>query len=229
MIKNAIFLISYDWIYQNDKWKRVTLSELCLHDDVIKWRHFPRYWPFVLGFHWSPVNSPNRGQWRGALMFSLICSWINGWVNIGETDDLRRHHAHYDVTVMQIRDSLCHYRLYMGRNNYEHADDEKQIFLMWVLQVNRNVAGRLRWFETLQWLCQHVPASLAIRLEQFSFIWYLLCFMAPNLCSKIFYYNFDICNSNQDPIFLHMEICFTRQWGVIEYNETFRLRLMSKT
>ena len=54
------------------------------HDDVIKWKHFPRYWPFVRGIHRSPVNSPHKGQWRGALMFSLICAWINrkqlwGW------------------------------------------------------------------------------------------------------------------------------------------------------
>ena len=44
------------------------------HDDVIKWRHFPRYWPSVWGFHRSPVNSLHKGQWRGALMFSLICA-----------------------------------------------------------------------------------------------------------------------------------------------------------
>ena len=54
------------------------------HDDVIKWKHFPRYWPFELGIHRSRVNSPHKGQWRGALMFSLICVWINGWVNNGE-------------------------------------------------------------------------------------------------------------------------------------------------
>ena len=41
------------------------------HDDVIKWKHFPRYWPFVRGIHRSPVNSPHKGQWRGALMFSF--------------------------------------------------------------------------------------------------------------------------------------------------------------
>ena len=40
------------------------------HDDVITWRHFSRYWPFVRGIHRSPVNSPHEGQWRGALMFS---------------------------------------------------------------------------------------------------------------------------------------------------------------
>ena len=48
----------------------------------------------------SPVNSPYKGQWRGALMFSLICARINGWVNNGEAGDLRRHRAHYDVIVM---------------------------------------------------------------------------------------------------------------------------------
>ena len=47
---------------------------LIVHDDVIKWKHFPRYWPFVRGIHRSSVNSPHKGQWRGALMFSLICA-----------------------------------------------------------------------------------------------------------------------------------------------------------
>ena len=49
------------------------------HDDAIKWKHFPRYWPFLRGIHRSPVNSPHKGQWRGALKFSLICTWINAW------------------------------------------------------------------------------------------------------------------------------------------------------
>ena len=44
------------------------------HDDVIKWKHFPRYWHFVRGIHRSPVKSPHKGQWRGALMFRLICA-----------------------------------------------------------------------------------------------------------------------------------------------------------
>ena len=70
------------------------------HDDVIKWKHFPRYWPFVWGIHRSPVNSPHKGQWRGALMFSLICDWINSWVNNHKAGDLRRHHADNDVIVM---------------------------------------------------------------------------------------------------------------------------------
>ena len=88
-------------------WWCVEWSELMLHDmdtfrswhdDVIKWKHFPRYWPFLWGIH----RSPHKGQWHGALMFSLICAWINGWVNNREAGDLRRHRAHYDVIVMDI-------------------------------------------------------------------------------------------------------------------------------
>ena len=72
------------------------------HDDVIKCKHFPRYWPFVRGIHRSPVNSPHKGQWREDLMFSLIYAWINGWVNNREAGDLRRHRTHYDVTLMGV-------------------------------------------------------------------------------------------------------------------------------
>ena len=70
------------------------------HDDVIKWKHFPRNWPFVRGNHRSPVNSPHKGQWRRALMFSLIYVCINDWVNNREAGDLRRYLAHCDVIVM---------------------------------------------------------------------------------------------------------------------------------
>ena len=50
--------------------------------------------------HRSPVNSPHKGQWRGALLFYLICAWINGWVNNREAGNLRRDRGHYDVTIM---------------------------------------------------------------------------------------------------------------------------------
>ena len=61
---------------------------------------FTRYWPFVRGIHRSPVNSHHKGQWRGVLMFSFICAWTHGWVNNPDVGDLRRHRAHYDITVM---------------------------------------------------------------------------------------------------------------------------------
>ena len=72
------------------------------HDDVIKWKHFPRYWPFVRGIHRSPVNSPHKGQWRGASMLSLICARIDDLVNNGEAGDFRRHRSHYDVIVIIV-------------------------------------------------------------------------------------------------------------------------------
>ena len=98
----SIQLCPCSWKVSNGGKRDASIQSLHLicHDDVIKWKHFPRYWPFVRGIHRSPVNSPHKGQWRGALMFSLICIWINGWVNNGKAGDLRRHRAHYDVTVM---------------------------------------------------------------------------------------------------------------------------------
>ena len=87
-------------------WVTTCIHTNIAHNDVIKWKHFPRYWPFVRGIHRSSVNSPHKGQWRGALMLSLICARINGWVNNGEAGDLRRHRAHFDVIVMRL--SICY-------------------------------------------------------------------------------------------------------------------------
>ena len=76
----------------------IFLQPLFIHYDVIKWKHFPRYWPFVRGIHRPPVNSTHKGQWRGAWMFSLICalnkqlskqSW--GWWFETPTRSLWRH------------------------------------------------------------------------------------------------------------------------------------------
>ena len=78
----------------------VMVIVVIVHDDVFKWKHFPRYWPFVRGIHRPPVNSTHKGQWRGALMFSLICAWINTWVNNREAGDLRRYQVNYDVALM---------------------------------------------------------------------------------------------------------------------------------
>ena len=75
------------------------LSTGAAHDDVIKWKYYRRCWPFVRGIRW-PVNSPHKGQWRGTLIFSLICTRINAWLNNRKAGYLRRHHAHYDVIVL---------------------------------------------------------------------------------------------------------------------------------
>ena len=64
------------------------------HDDVIKWKHFPRNWPFVRGIHRSgPGEFPTQRP-------VTPVTWINRWVNNHEAGDLRRYRAHYDVIVM---------------------------------------------------------------------------------------------------------------------------------
>ena len=100
---------------------------LAEHDDVIKWQHFPRNWPFVRGIHRSPVNSPHKGQWRGALMFSLICVWINDWVNSREAGDLRRYRAHFDVIYIIITKNIRY--LLWNRGFWRSLNNTYQIFL----------------------------------------------------------------------------------------------------
>ena len=78
------FMIQHIWV---NSWLRHQIE------------YFPRYWLFVRGFHRSPVNSPHKGQWFAALMFSLICAWTNGWVSNRGTCDLKRQGAHYVATV----------------------------------------------------------------------------------------------------------------------------------
>ena len=73
---------------------------LAVHDDVLKWKHFPRYWPFVWGIHRSPVFSLTKASDAELWCSSLICGWTNVWVNNWVASDLGRHCAHYDVIVI---------------------------------------------------------------------------------------------------------------------------------
>ena len=101
------------------------------HDDVIKWKHLPRYWPFVRGIHRSPVNSPHKGQWCGALIISLIwATWISGWVNNRDAGDFRRHRSLYDVTVM-----------------FWHQSDNAS----WVIIHSRDHIGPCLWIRKVKW------------------------------------------------------------------------------
>ena len=112
------------------------------YDYVIKWKHFPRYWPFQRGIHRSPVNSPHKGRWRRALMFSLICAWLNRWVYNREAGDLRRNRAHYDVIVKRYQ-NVPPRLLYIWKvatvASLCSADNHSRIFyIKWEVQ-SRNV------------------------------------------------------------------------------------------
>ena len=130
-----------------------TKTTLEIHDDAVKWKHFPRYWPFVRGIHRSPANSSHKGQWRGALMFSLICSWINGWVNNREAGDLKRHRTHYGVIVI-----------------YEKKDNLRPwiMCLIYPIRLWRSLG---RWL-VLNWQTPAIPASgfLPLKLNMASMI-----------------------------------------------------------
>ena len=74
---------------------------VCL--SIFLWHRMETYSALLVlcvGIHRSPVNSPHKGQWRGALMSSLICAWQNVWINYRDVGDRRRHRVCYDVTVM---------------------------------------------------------------------------------------------------------------------------------
>ena len=85
------------------------MDSICLTSSLVIvwftwWRHQMEPFSALLAL-WAgnspvPVNSPHKGQWRGALMFSLICAWVNDWVNNREAGDLRRHRGHHEVIVM---------------------------------------------------------------------------------------------------------------------------------
>ena len=64
---------------------------------LIKWKHSPCCCPFVrAGGRWISLTKASDAE-----LFSEICAWTNDWANNCDTDDLIRHRAHYDVTVME--------------------------------------------------------------------------------------------------------------------------------
>ena len=99
MCFQSVWILRYYWCLKQTSYQAslVIIASTCVpHDDVIQWKQFPRYWPFVRGIHRSPVNSPHKGQWPGSLMFSLIYVWV---IN-SEAGNFRCHRAHYYVTVI---------------------------------------------------------------------------------------------------------------------------------
>ena len=91
-------------------------------------KHLPRYWPGEFPTQ-RAVNSPHKGRWRGASMFSLICAWINDWVNNREAGYLGRRRTHYDVTVMSTQHD--------GLAWNEHDED----IMTWASCQIRKIAG----------------------------------------------------------------------------------------
>ena len=104
-----------------------------------------------------PVNSPHRGQWRGALMFSLTCARIKDWVNNREAGDLRRHRGHYDVNVMNKNvlltlTSMCFYM-------YMHIDP---CFIYIYISICKCICVIFILFNWFHYLCPRRTWSVAL-------------------------------------------------------------------
>ena len=105
-----LYWTTLEWHVRVSSWKQFNHGSVwgqCLSTllliimvDVIKWKHIPRYWLFMMGIHQSMVDSPHKDQWCWALIFSLICGWSYCWANNQDNGDLRWYRAHYDVTIM---------------------------------------------------------------------------------------------------------------------------------
>ena len=164
------------------KLQKTCANLVVIHDDVMKWSHFPRYWPFVRGIHRSPVNSPHKGQWRGALIFSLIFVWINGWVNNREAGDLRRYRAHYHVTVIGRLWHIC--RTGGGGNWYTyiridiHIHIESGAVITWLIfpQILKNTPhsasivaryGVSFVYPASDWYSASVPIIICVKYYNF--------------------------------------------------------------
>ena len=132
------------------------------------WRHqmetFFALLALCAGNSRSTVNSPHKGQWRGALMFSLICASLNDWINTREAGDLRRYRTHYDVIVISVWVIWYRWPRYICSGNIDHCGDvtwalmrlrspENRLFVWKHVQVNnKEVVGNSSHAMTSSWI-----------------------------------------------------------------------------
>ena len=131
------------------------------------------------------VNSPHKGQWGGALMFSLNCAWINGWVNNDDVGNLRRQVVR---TAGQIIFSLSHL-------NIKHAGKPYPLYHVNLFDTLITCLKLGRWYypiiRLLSIFCFRVfcIATVVCQLRY----WYTLanrfgCMVSANLWHNIIYY-----------------------------------------
>ena len=110
-----------------------------VHDEVIKWKHFSRYWPFV---RWIPHTKASDAEFW---CFLWSTSWINGWVNNHDAGDLRCNRAHYDVIVMKYYIPWNIHTAMLCLFCYDHII---RLFLWRIQPYNvRYVSGAIIWLQ----------------------------------------------------------------------------------
>ena len=92
------------------------------------------------------TGHPHKRQWRGALMFSLICAWINSWANNRESGDLRFHRAHYDVIVVNAGFVVIYMKSIFAEkmSSYQYRDSHYEDKTVWLPSYLHNGNTRTR-------------------------------------------------------------------------------------
>ena len=105
-------------------------SQNC-HDDVIKWKHFPRYWPFLRVIPRSPMNFHTKASDAELCCFLWSGPWINGWVNTREAGDLWQGFAF--LTCRQTS------------HTYEWMPDVTQVITNYIKKNHNNMVSIGQW------------------------------------------------------------------------------------
>ena len=166
----------------------------------MKWKRFPRYWPFVQGIHRSPVNSTHKGQWRRALMFSLICAWINSWLNNREAGDLRSHRAHYDVIVMLMNFHQISLKYYPRGT----CDNKTEMVLVILL----------RWTSDMS-----LPCLMLTMIQDVQYIHYIMRAIASQITSLTIVYSTVYSDADQRKHQSSASLAFV--WGIHRWPVNF--------
>ena len=125
------------------------------HDDAIKWKHFPCYWPFVRGIHRSPVNSLHKDQWRGASMFFLSNNWFS------------KHSIRWWFETLS-RSLWCHCSV-------------KFVISMLDLTDRQSMSSVLPFSLTRDY--RQIPTFLVILVCSYMYLWFLFCYLIMLQCT----------------------------------------------
>ena len=189
----------------------------------------------TIGNSLLPVNSPHKGQWCGALMFSLICIWTNGWVNNRNSGDLRRHRTHYDVTVLGLPGIL-------EKWDCQHLCPTNAV-------INLSFAMTITlWIDGLKGHITNVPTRRFVRMCLIIILMRHMCERSSNftcyscvllkvnrhfLSVKVFYsknwviftsHTYDNQNNNEAPVnifFFHFFCIVSRLFHIVDWYHTF--------
>ena len=155
-----------DWSYRLEpRWCMAHTTSLSydsiarrFHDDVIKWKPFPRYWPFVWGIHHRSLVVVPFTNASDAELWCFLWSVPEQTVaNNRDADDLRCHRAHYDVTVMHWSYTPP-YLSWIWKRIHSSHNEIRISGMIWMYFYNENISIKWKVFV----LCYNLKASISL-------------------------------------------------------------------